>query len=126
MSTGNDIAPDAALLPVHMDALLATTPPHIKLTRTTLANGVKRLTHRQTFGVVSFISTPSATGASTTLAQATHSDIPLTGTALPTINFVSSGVTAEARMVLAAVSKTLSATSAPAISETKLLAVPPY
>jgi hypothetical protein len=83
------------------------------------------LTHLHSLGAYSFSVTPNATGASTTLAHAAHSAMPLTGAAFPTISFVSSGVTALASTVLQAVSRTLSATSAPAISVTRLDAVPP-
>jgi hypothetical protein len=73
----------------------------------------------------SFIVTPSATGASTTLAHAAHNAIPLTGTASPTMSIVSIGVIALARIVLHAVRSTLNATSAPAMSVTRFDAVPP-
>ncbi len=150
---GRETTPDgeaAVLPPIHIMAeLFATTPPHIRDTNNTLAKGVHletwsihvldysfdivrarnetnaSLTHLHRLGTYSFSITPNATGASTTLAHATHRAMPLTGTAFPTISFVSSGVTALANTVLHAVSRTLSATSAPAISVTRLDAVPP-
>lgn len=125
MRAGRDSSPADAALPVHMAALFATTPPHIKLTNTTLANGVHLETHLHNFGMYSFKVTPNATGAKTTFAQATHKAIPLTGTALPTINFVNNGVTTDANTVLHEVRSTLNATSAPAIKLTRLDAVPP-
>ena len=115
----------AAAPPIHIPELFATTPPQIKLTNTTLAKGVHLETHRHTPGIYSFNVTPKATGTKTTLAVAAHNAFPLTGTALPTIHFVNSGVTADARIVLQAVRRTLNATSAPAIRLTRLDAVPP-
>lgn len=88
-------------------------------------NRARLLTHLHSLGMYSFRITPNVTGASTTLAHALHSAMPLTGTAFPTMSFVSSGVTMLASTVLQAVSKTLSATSAPAIRVTRLDAVPP-
>lgn len=112
-------------LPIHMAELFATTPPHIKLTNTTLAKGVPLETHLHNFGMYSFSTTPNATGANTTFAQAAHNATPLTGTALPTINFVNNGVTTAANTVLHVVRRTLNATSAPAMRLTRLDAVPP-
>mmetsp|Transcript_22947 Transcript_22947/g.48395 ORF Transcript_22947/g.48395 Transcript_22947/m.48395 type:complete len:155 (+) Transcript_22947:363-827(+) len=123
---GMDNAPAAAAEPpIHMAELLATTPPHIKLTNTTLANGVHLETHLHNFGTYSFSITPKATGANTTFVQATHNAIPLTGTVLPTIHLVNNGVTTDANTVLHAVNSTLNATSAPAMRLTRLDAVPP-
>jgi hypothetical protein len=114
--TGND--------PIVM-AVFATTPPHINATNSTLAKGVHLEIQLHNFGMYSFSITPRVTGANTTFAHATHNALPLTGTALPTMNFVNNGVTAEANTVLHVVSSTLSATSAPAISVTRFDAVPP-
>lgn len=106
-------------------AVFATTPPHINATKSTLAKGVHLETHLHSSGMYSFSITPNATGANTILAHAMHNALPLTGTALPTMSFVNSGVKAEANTVLQVVSNTLRATSAPAISVTRLDAVPP-
>jgi len=126
MRAGRDNAPaETTLLPIHIEELFATTPPHIKDTSTTLAKGVHLETHLHSLGMYSFSITPNATGARTTFAHATHSAPPLTGTALPTMNFVNSGVIALARTVLHVVSNTLNATSAPAIRLTRFEAVPP-
>ena len=116
---------DNAVPPIHIDEFADTTPPQISDTNTTLAKGVNLEIHLQSFGMYSFSITPNATGASTTFAQAAHKAIPLTGTVLPIINFVSNGVIRLANTVLHVVSNTLNATSAPAIKLTKLLAVPP-
>jgi len=105
--------------------LFDTTPPHISETSNTLSKGVHRDTVLHTRGKYSFNMTPNVTGANTTLAHAAHNAKPLTGIALPTINFVNSGVAALARIVLHAVSMTLNATSAPAINVTRFEAVPP-
>jgi hypothetical protein len=92
-----------------MAALLATTPPQIKLTNTTLAKGVNLEIHRHNFGIFSFNITPMVTGAKTTLAVARQRDLPLTEMVLPTIHFVNRGVTTDAKTVLQAVRRTLSA-----------------
>jgi hypothetical protein len=91
--------------------LFATTPPQIKLTSNTLANGVNRDIHRHNFGNCSFMITPIITGANTTFAVARHSDLPLTEMVLPTISLVRRGVTAEANIVEHVVRRTLSALS---------------
>lgn len=110
IKAGRDNTPAAAAAPpVHMCELLATTPPHISDTRTTDANGVNLETNLHKPGRYSFSNTPKATGAKTTLAHATHRAMPLTGTVLPMINLVSSGVTAAASTVLQDVSRTLNA-----------------
>mmetsp|Transcript_7805 Transcript_7805/g.15580 ORF Transcript_7805/g.15580 Transcript_7805/m.15580 type:complete len:256 (-) Transcript_7805:156-923(-) len=135
MSFGTDMAmapernPDVDAIapppPKNIPALFATTPPQIKLTKTTLAKGVHLETHLQNLGIFSFNTTPKATGPKTTFVVATHNALPLTGMALPTIVLVKRGVTAEAKMVLHAVKRTLSATSARAMRLTRLEAVPP-
>ena len=112
-NTGNGIAPanvaPPAAPPNIMAELFATTPPQIKLTSNTLANGVNRETHRDTFGSFSFTTTPINTGASTTFAVAMHNDLPDTEIVLPTINLVNNGVITEAKTVLHAVRRTLRA-----------------
>eukprot|EP00585_Thalassiosira_rotula_P023296 CAMPEP_0196224638 /NCGR_PEP_ID=MMETSP0912-20130531/49188_1 /TAXON_ID=49265 /ORGANISM="Thalassiosira rotula, Strain GSO102" /LENGTH=210 /DNA_ID=CAMNT_0041504031 /DNA_START=136 /DNA_END=766 /DNA_ORIENTATION=- len=72
MRAGRDNTPGTTGLPIHMEALFATTPPHIKLTNTTLANGVHLETHLHNLGKYSFSITPPATGAKTTFAHAAH------------------------------------------------------
>jgi hypothetical protein len=90
-------------------AFSATTPPHIRLTNNTLAKGVNLEIHRHNLGSFSFHTTPMVTGARTTLAVARQRDLPLTETVLPTMNFVSRGVTTDAKTVLQAVRRTLRA-----------------
>jgi len=68
---------------------------------------------------------PSETGRRTTLVVAVHKDIPLILKVLPIMSLTRRGVTADARIVEQAVRRTERATSALAMSATKLEAVPP-
>mmetsp|Transcript_14188 Transcript_14188/g.30793 ORF Transcript_14188/g.30793 Transcript_14188/m.30793 type:complete len:395 (+) Transcript_14188:375-1559(+) len=106
-------------------AFCATTPPQIKATRTTDAKGVNLDNVLANFGALAFNIIPNVTGSKTTRAVASQSAMPLTSTALPTNSLTRRGVTPDASMVEHAVSSTERATSAPAIKETRLLAVPP-
>ena len=68
---------------------------------------------------------PRRTGRSTTLEVETKSERELTDMVEPHISFVRRGVRTEAKTVDAAVIRTLRATSAEAIRDTRLEAVPP-
>ena len=94
-------------------------------TRSTLAKGVKRESIREKVGALALRSIPSKTGNRTTRAVAVQSLTPLMETVLPMRNLTRRGVTAAARMVDAAVRRTDRATSAPAMRDTRLDAVPP-
>mmetsp|Transcript_3380 Transcript_3380/g.6858 ORF Transcript_3380/g.6858 Transcript_3380/m.6858 type:complete len:142 (-) Transcript_3380:937-1362(-) len=107
------------------DAFEATTEPQIKDTRTTDEKGVKRAAEVENLGNLSLSHIPSATGRRTTFEVDRNSDIELTLITEPHINLVRVGVSTDASTVLAAVISTDSATSALAIRETRLLAVPP-
>jgi hypothetical protein len=76
-------------------------------------------------GALAFITMPRRTGRKTTLAVACTKAIPLIDILLPTNSLTKSGVATTAKSVEHAVSITESATSACAMRETKLLAVPP-
>mmetsp|Transcript_7729 Transcript_7729/g.15901 ORF Transcript_7729/g.15901 Transcript_7729/m.15901 type:complete len:199 (+) Transcript_7729:457-1053(+) len=103
----------------------ATTPPQIKATNTTLAKGVKREMRFANLGARALTNMPNSTGIKTTRAVAVHKVHPEMAMVLPTRSFTKSGVATEAKTVEQDVSSTERATSALAMSETKLEAVPP-
>mmetsp|Transcript_14237 Transcript_14237/g.41058 ORF Transcript_14237/g.41058 Transcript_14237/m.41058 type:complete len:192 (-) Transcript_14237:404-979(-) len=109
----------------NMTEFWATTPPQIKLTNKTDAKGVKRDTRLAKLGAWALTNIPNMTGNRTTRAVASHRAQPETSMALPTNNLTNRGVTIDARIVEQDVNRTERATSALAIKETRLDAVPP-
>mmetsp|Transcript_3928 Transcript_3928/g.9362 ORF Transcript_3928/g.9362 Transcript_3928/m.9362 type:complete len:136 (+) Transcript_3928:411-818(+) len=97
----------------------------MRATNTTLAKGVKREMRLANFGARAFTNIPSITGSNTTRAVAVHKVHPDMAMVLPTSNLTKSGVATEAKIVEHEVRSTESATSAFAISATRLEAVPP-
>mmetsp|Transcript_15131 Transcript_15131/g.18409 ORF Transcript_15131/g.18409 Transcript_15131/m.18409 type:complete len:246 (-) Transcript_15131:538-1275(-) len=116
---------DTPCIPPRREAFCATTPPQIMATSKTLRKGVKRETNVHNPGALLLRIIPSATGSSTTCEVARHNAHPLTDTRLPTIPFTSRGVRTDASTVEQVVRSTERATSAPAIKDTRLEAVPP-
>ncbi len=109
----------------NMAAFWETTPPQIKLTNKTDANGVKRDTRLARVGAFALTTIPNMTGKRTTRAVASQRAHPETSMVLPTKSFTNKGVTIDARMVEHDVKRTERATSAFAINDTRLDAVPP-
>ena len=107
------------------DEFCATTPPHINDTNTTLANGVNFDTRDANLGYLELTIIPTITGNNITRAVAEHNVHPDTLIVPPTNNLTNIGVTTAANIVEHDVNNTDNATSALAINETKLLAVPP-
>mmetsp|Transcript_14681 Transcript_14681/g.16710 ORF Transcript_14681/g.16710 Transcript_14681/m.16710 type:complete len:182 (+) Transcript_14681:472-1017(+) len=113
------------------DAFCATTPPHNKDTKMTPANGAILAMVFATFGNAFRMVIPRHIGPSMTCVVALHKAIPDTAMllALELVEYVSvltsKGVSIEARIVDAVVKMTESATSALAMSATRLDAVPP-
>ena len=104
----------------------ATTLPHISDTITTLMKGENAEVLLDNAGHFLFNTMPRIIGRSTTFVVDSRSASPLISTStLPHKTLVRIGVRNEARTVDVAVRRTLSATSAFAMSETRLLAVPP-
>jgi hypothetical protein len=103
----------------------ATTPPQIKETNNTEAKGVNRDTLFAKLGKLALTIIPIKTGAKMTRAVASHKVMPDTEMAFPTNNLTNRGVTRAAKIVEQDVNNTLKATSAWAIKDTRLLAVPP-
>ena len=97
----------------------------MRATSTTLANGVKRDMRLANLGALALTIIPINTGNKTTRAVAVHKVHPDMAMVLPTRSLTSSGVTIDARIVEHDVSSTERATSASAMSATKLEAVPP-
>ena len=77
------------------------------------------------FGARALTSIPKSTGNKTTRAVAVHNVHPEMAIVLPTSSFTNRGVAIEANIVEQDVSNTERATSALAMSETRLDAVPP-
>jgi hypothetical protein len=103
----------------------ATTPPQINATNTTLQKGVNLDTLSAKLGALALTSIPNKTGNKTTLAVAAQSVQPDTAIVLPTRTFTNRGVTILAKIVEHDVNMTDNATSALAINDTRLEAVPP-
>ena len=110
---------------MNMAEFWETTPPQIKLTKMTEANGVKRDTRLARFGNLALTNIPNMTGNRTTRAVASHRAQPETSMVLPTKNLTNKGVIIDAKIVEQDVRRTERATSALAIKETRLDAVPP-
>mmetsp|Transcript_18212 Transcript_18212/g.39704 ORF Transcript_18212/g.39704 Transcript_18212/m.39704 type:complete len:163 (+) Transcript_18212:1670-2158(+) len=122
---GTNRAPPDELVEKRSAAFSATTPPQIRATNMTLANGVKREMRVANLGARALTSIPKRTGNKTTRAVAVHKVHPEMAIVLPTSSFTKIGVATEARIVEHDVSNTERATSAFAMSATRLEAVPP-
>mmetsp|Transcript_59603 Transcript_59603/g.158620 ORF Transcript_59603/g.158620 Transcript_59603/m.158620 type:complete len:223 (+) Transcript_59603:354-1022(+) len=99
--------------------------PQMSATSTTQSSGVTPPTVRLRPGRKVLMPMPAATGASTTWRVESSRPLASTGTRAPARSEAKSGVAIGAARVETAVMATLRATSAPAISVTRLLAVPP-
>lgn len=106
-------------------ALEEEIDPHIRATSKTERNGVYSLSCAHFFGYFTLATVPRHTGRRTTFKVEYTKSADLMATK-PPANFVTrKGVMMTAATVLAVVIRIDKARSAPAMSETKLLAVPP-
>mmetsp|Transcript_20256 Transcript_20256/g.61479 ORF Transcript_20256/g.61479 Transcript_20256/m.61479 type:complete len:230 (-) Transcript_20256:89-778(-) len=103
----------------------ATTLPQMSAMSSTQAGGATAAAFSLALGKRLLMSTPASTGRSTTESVDFRSATVLSGTLAPMSRLASSGVMKAAATVEQEVMSTLSATSPPPMSVTRLLAVPP-